>query len=61
MNADEIREFETNPHSAAAAKIREYDDRAKIVGLVTPPFSHFVKYIESLQVTTPATDTQTPQ
>jgi phosphonate degradation associated HDIG domain protein len=54
MNAEEIREFENNPHFAAAAKIREYDDRAKIVGFPTPAFSHFAKYIE--QAARPASE-----
>jgi [1-hydroxy-2-(trimethylamino)ethyl]phosphonate dioxygenase len=46
MTADEVREFEAHPHFAAAAAIREYDDRAKVVGLATPPFAHFRKYLE---------------
>ena len=47
MTADEIREFELHPHFAAAAKVREYDDRAKVVGLATPTFAHFRKYLEA--------------
>jgi phosphonate degradation associated HDIG domain protein len=46
MNATEVTEFEANPHFAAAAAIREYDDRAKVVGLATPPFAHFRTYLE---------------
>jgi phosphonate degradation associated HDIG domain protein len=46
MTAPEAGEFESHPHSHAAAKVREYDDRAKVVGLTTPPFSHFRKYLE---------------
>jgi phosphonate degradation associated HDIG domain protein len=47
MSADEVREFERHPHFAAAAAIREYDDRAKVVGLSTPPFAHFRTYLEA--------------
>jgi phosphonate degradation associated HDIG domain protein len=46
MTADEVKEFEANPHFAAAAAIREYDDRAKVVGLSTPPLAHFRTYLE---------------
>lgn len=46
MSPAEIAAFEAEPHFAAAAKVREYDDRAKIVGLGTPPFAHFRKYLE---------------
>lgn len=46
MSAAEVKEFEANPHHAVAVKLREYDDRSKVVGLVTPPFSHFRKYLE---------------
>lgn len=46
MNASEVKEFESHPHFGAAAKVREYDDRAKVVDLATPPFAHFRKYLE---------------
>jgi [1-hydroxy-2-(trimethylamino)ethyl]phosphonate dioxygenase len=46
MSADEVRAFEANPHFRAAATIREYDDRAKVVGLPTPPFAHFRPCLE---------------
>ncbi|HEY1191373.1 MAG TPA: HD domain-containing protein [Gemmata sp.] len=47
MTAEEIAAFEAEPHFTAAAKVREYDDRAKIVGFQTPPYSHFRKYLEA--------------
>ncbi len=47
MNAGEVRDFEANPHHAIAVKLREYDDQAKIAGLVTPAFAHFRKYLEA--------------
>ncbi len=47
MSADEIRTFEMDPHFDAAAKVREYDDRAKVVNFVTLPFAHFRTYLEA--------------
>jgi phosphonate degradation associated HDIG domain protein len=46
MTADEVQMFEAHPHFAIALTIREYDDRAKIVGLATPPYAHFRSYLE---------------
>ncbi len=46
MTAAEVEEFEGHPHFAAAVSLREYDDGAKVVGLVTPPFAHFRVYLE---------------
>jgi phosphonate degradation associated HDIG domain protein len=46
MNPDEVCEFEMNPYFYVAAKVREYDDGAKVVGMVTPPFAHFRTYLE---------------
>ena len=40
--------FRRNPHFADAIRLREWDDRAKVVGLETPPFSHFRKYLEAV-------------
>jgi phosphonate degradation associated HDIG domain protein len=48
MSPEESREFEMNPHHAAAVALREYDDRAKLVGLATPPFTYFRKYLEAV-------------
>lgn len=47
MTADEVTAFEALPQSAAAVALREYDDRAKVVGLATPPFAHFRKHLEA--------------
>jgi phosphonate degradation associated HDIG domain protein len=46
MSAAERAEFEAHPHFRAAVAVREYDDRAKVAGLTTPPFTHFCKYLE---------------
>lgn len=53
MSAAEVREFEAHPQFAAAVALREYDDRAKVVGLVTPPFAHFRKYLEVARLAEP--------
>lgn len=47
LSANEVREFEAHPHFRTAATVRAFDDAAKVVGLVTPPISHFRKYLES--------------
>lgn len=47
MTPAEQTTFEANPHYAVAVKVRECDDRAKVVGLETPPFAHFRKYLEA--------------
>lgn len=47
MTPDEARAFEAGPHFAAAAVVREYDDRAKVVGLETPPYAHFRRHLEA--------------
>ncbi|MCS6866865.1 MAG: HD domain-containing protein [Gemmataceae bacterium] len=46
MTTDEVRTFEAHPDCAIAATIREYDDRAKVVGWATPPYTHFRRYLE---------------
>jgi len=48
MSPEEAAEFRTGPHAEAAAKLREYDDRAKVAGLATPPFSHFRGHLEAV-------------
>jgi phosphonate degradation associated HDIG domain protein len=54
MNAAEVTEFEKHPHFATAARVREYDDTAKVVGLATPSFAHFRKYLEAALRADPA-------
>jgi phosphonate degradation associated HDIG domain protein len=46
MSAAEVRQFESHPHFAVAIRIREYDDRAKVVGMETPPFERFRVHLE---------------
>src|SRR5262249_57036544 len=47
MSAAEQEAFRQHPHFNTAVAIRVYDDRAKQVGLVTPPLAHFRKYLEA--------------
>lgn len=46
MSAEEAEAFRANPHADAAVRLREWDDRAKVVGLATPDFSHFRRHLE---------------
>jgi phosphonate degradation associated HDIG domain protein len=46
MPADEATEFETHPHFRATVAVRRWDDAAKVPGLATPPFDHFLAYEE---------------
>jgi phosphonate degradation associated HDIG domain protein len=34
--------FGSAPHAGAAVRLRRYDDLAKVVGLATPPLSHYL-------------------
>lgn len=52
MTDDEVREFESNPHFAAAVALRRWDDAAKVPGLATPPFLHYLTLV--LACTRPA-------
>lgn len=47
MSADEVMEFEANPHHTVAVAVRRWDDAAKVPGLPTPPFAHFRKDLEA--------------
>jgi phosphonate degradation associated HDIG domain protein len=47
MSAAEVREFEANPHHAAALVVRRWDDAAKVVRLATPPLAYFRNYLEA--------------
>jgi [1-hydroxy-2-(trimethylamino)ethyl]phosphonate dioxygenase len=46
MSTEEARAFEANPHFAAAMKVRDYDDKAKVAGLSTPSIAHFRPFLE---------------
>jgi phosphonate degradation associated HDIG domain protein len=55
MTPAEQAAFREHPHFGAAVAVREYDDRAKVVGRATPPFAHFRPYLEAaLRAAAPA-------
>ena len=45
MSAAEMRAFESEPHFAAAVRLRRYDEAAKVKDLPTPPVAHFMPYV----------------
>jgi len=40
---EQLDEFESLPHFAAAVRLRRYDDLAKVVGASTPDLSHYLR------------------
>lgn len=45
MSADEVAAFDALAGSAAAVRLRRFDEQAKVKGLETPPVAHFMPYI----------------
>ena len=45
MTADEARHFKALEFGSDAARLRRWDDAAKVVGLATPPLSHFLQTV----------------
>ena len=50
MSAEEVVEFRKHPFSQDAVRLRKWDDEAKDPDFVTPPVSHFAKYIQEVQL-----------
>lgn len=48
LTPEEVDAFADGVHVAAAVAVRLYDDRAKVVGLETPPYSHFHGYVDAM-------------
>ena len=48
MTAFEIARFETEPYYKEAVRVRQWDDRGKIAGLVTPGLADYDALIEGL-------------
>lgn len=48
MNTTEVVAFEQNPNLDAIIKVRKFDDRGKIAGLETQPFTHYIPMIQSI-------------
>jgi phosphonate degradation associated HDIG domain protein len=41
-DAEQAAAFGAHPHATAAVRLRRHDDLAKVVGLQTPPLSHYL-------------------
>ena len=48
MSADEVTEFETNPHLKEIIQVRLLDDTGKIAGITTRPFAYFETVLQTL-------------
>lgn len=47
MSADEVAEFRSSPHFAAAIRLRRWDEAAKIPGFATPDLAHFLPHVRA--------------
>lgn len=47
-SADAAEAFLAKPYAAAAVALRRYDDAAKVPGLLTPDFAHFLPRLQRL-------------
>jgi phosphonate degradation associated HDIG domain protein len=47
FSAEEAAAFLELPYAGEAIQLRQWDDQAKVAGLVTPDLAHFTKYIEA--------------
>ena len=50
MNEKEIETFEKYASKKLSVKVRKWDDAAKVSGLTTPQFSHFVPVLERVLI-----------
>lgn len=48
MSADEVRQFEQGPFFQDAARLRRWDDAAKVPGQITPKPEHFAQYLDAV-------------
>lgn len=49
MSVAEAARFARHPHAPAALALRRHDDRAKVVGLPTPPLAHYLAIAATVQ------------
>ncbi len=49
----EAEAFIAKPYAEDAAKLRRWDDQAKVPDLKTPPFAHFRRYVEEVRAAGP--------
>jgi [1-hydroxy-2-(trimethylamino)ethyl]phosphonate dioxygenase len=47
MNADEAREFESEPHFELAVRVRRFDDMGKVTDMVTPELDSFLPLLQT--------------
>jgi len=47
MTAEEVAAFRANPHHDTAVRLRRLDEAAKDPAAVTPPFAHFLRYLDA--------------
>lgn len=48
MTSEERLHYQALPHALAAARLRRWDDGAKVTGLSTPALEHFATYIDQI-------------
>ena len=46
MTNEEVAAFRRLPHFDSAVRVRRWDERAKIVDMVTPDIEHFARYVD---------------
>lgn len=58
MSATESVDFEASEYFREAIVLRQFDDAAKVPGLITPPIEHFVPLIRQVARTAPESRTE---
>jgi predicted HD phosphohydrolase len=48
MPRDELLQFETEPYSGEAVRLRRWDDQGKVAGLKTPGLAEYRELIQEL-------------
>jgi predicted HD phosphohydrolase len=48
MNVDEVREFESSAYAGMGARLRRWDDMAKVVGRKTPGLEKYQPMLKRL-------------
>jgi [1-hydroxy-2-(trimethylamino)ethyl]phosphonate dioxygenase len=49
MTPDEVEAFRKHPYAMDAVRLRHWDDEAKESARITPPISHFVRYMQQVR------------
>lgn len=53
MSAEEVSEFEANPHYKAAVRLRKWDDTAKVPDLPTPSLQDLIDVLDRVTISDP--------